>query len=91
VFVVRVDDRHRPRGFADECEAPVVHRRKKDKLHLGPRIDFDVIVKWLSCTLRREKKRSETSLLSKTERGKMAAVASTTLLWSRQRANAKRR
>jgi carbon storage regulator CsrA len=34
----------------------------------------------LSLTLRREKKRWETSLLSKTARGKMAAVASTTLL-----------
>ena len=79
-LVVGIDDAHGARGLANELESPIVHRGKEDEFHGGLRIDGEGCVKWLSRTLRREKKRFETSLLSKTARGKMAAVASTTSL-----------
>ena len=46
-FVGRVDDRHGPRGLANQRQPPVFDGRKENELHADLRREFEDVVKWL--------------------------------------------
>ena len=90
----RVDDRHRPRGLANERESPIVHGAEREQASWrSPDRLARVVVKWLCRDFATRKKTFRKVLALKNARGKMAAVASTTSLSvvDVQRAIAKRR